>query len=234
LEREVTHLVDIRIDVQAMLSWARSIGIGSADIGYIVHSTICAAYGQFRPQPFRHFEDGRTIRVLGYCAVSADSLASERKAVAEPAVSAAVISELSKEMPSEWTEGARYAFTVRVAPIVQKDRKQIDAYLRSPEGSTRDEVYLIWLGRRMSDAAEIIEAKLESFSLETVSRRPVSADEAGRRPLGKRFTIPSALISGVVGIKNGGAFAKLVADGIGRHGAFGYGALLLRPSKPTA
>jgi CRISPR system Cascade subunit CasE len=234
LERDVTHLVDIRIDVQAMLSWARSIGIGSADIGYIVHSTVCAAYGQFRPQPFRHFEDGKTIRVLGYCAVSADSLASERKAVAEPAVSAAVISELSKEMPSEWSEGARYAFTVRVSPIVQKDKKQIDAYLRSPEGSTRDEVYLNWLGRRMSDAAEIIEAKLESFSLETVSRRPMAANEDGRRPLGKRFTIPSALISGVVSVKDGEAFARAIANGIGRHAAFGYGALLLRPSKPAA
>lgn len=231
----MTHLVDVRIDTASMFSWARSIGIGSADVGYLVHSLLCAAYGEYRMQPFRHFEEGATIRVLGYCCVPAEHLSSERRAVAEPAVSAAIRSELSKEMPADWLPGARYSFTVRVSPIVQiaRTRKQVDAFLRAPEGASRDDVYIDWLDKRMANAVELLDAKLEAFSIETVSRRAATTNDGGKRPLGKRFSIPSATVSGTLTIKDSDAFSALIARGVGRHVAFGYGALMLRPSKPT-
>lgn len=228
----MTHLVDIRIQTEKMFSWARGIGISTADTGYIIHSLICAAYGQFRMQPFRHFNDGPQIRILGYSCVSAEELAGERKAVAEPIVSAAVLSETSKEMPTSWTEGAKYAFATKVSPTVQIERKAIDPFLRAPEGSSRDEVYLNWLNRRTGGAISIISAKMDAFSLIKVSRRSVQKNEIGKRPLGRKFTIPDVTISGVLSVSNPDAFAKLISRGIGKHTGFGFGAMLLRPSKP--
>ncbi|MTH95642.1 type I-E CRISPR-associated protein Cas6/Cse3/CasE [Roseibium sp. RKSG952] len=228
----MTHLVDIRIQTKSMFSWAQDIGIGSADIGYIVHSLICAAYGRFRMQPFRHFEEGDRIRVLGYSSVSAEELTNERAAVAQPAVSAAILSELSKEMPSAWAEGASYSFQVKAAPIVQVENRTVDAFRRAPKGSTRDEVYLKWFARKTVDAASILNAKLDAFSLETVSRRPAQKNEEGKRPLGKQFTIPAATISGILSVANSDEFLKLISRGIGRHTGFGFGAVLLRPAKP--
>ena len=227
----MTHLVDIRIDTRNMFAWARSIGIGSADLGYLVHSLVCAAYGNLRLQPFRHTEEGRTVRVLGYSAVPADVMRTERRAVAEPAVDCCFLSEMSKEMPDSWQVGSRYSFSVRVAPIVQYEGKQLDASFRAPEGSAREDVYLSWLERRMESGATIVQATMDSFSLERVARRGDAPDGTSRRKLGKAFTIPSVVVSGTLEVLDGDGFAYLIARGIGRHAAFGYGALMLRPSK---
>lgn len=230
----MTHLVDVRIDGRAMYSWAKTIGLIAADQGYIVHSLICAAYGSHRMQPFRIYPDHNSgqIRLLGYCAVPAADLSAERQAVAEPLVSAAFVSEVSKEMPGAWKEGAKFAFNLTVSPVVtiSRTRKEVDAFLRAPEGSSREEVYFEWLKKRFDGKAEITQLTMKAFSLEKVARRQ-AADENGKRPIGKTFVIPRAEFDGVLTVTNGEVFKNLFLTAIGKHGAFGYGALLLRPAK---
>lgn len=230
----MTHLIDVRINGRAMYTWAKAIGLIGADQGYIVHSLICAAYGSHRMQPFRMYNDQNSgqVRLLGYCAASAEELIAERQAVAEPLVSTAFLSEVSKEMPSAWKVGSNFTFNLLVSPVVtiSGTRKQVDAFMQAQEGSTREDVYADWLKKRLDGKAEIKELSLKAFSLEKVARRQV-ADENGNRPLGKTFTIPRAEFDGVLAVTDGDAFSALFQNSIGKHGAFGYGAILLRPTK---
>ena len=230
----MTHLIDVRIDGRAMYSWAKAIGLIGADQGYIVHSLICAAYGSHRMQPFRMYNDQNSsqVRLLGYCAASAAELIAERQAVAEPLVSAGFLSEVSKELPSTWKVGSTFSFNLLVSPVItiSGTRKQVDAFMRAPAGSTRDAVYAEWLKKRFDGKADIKQLTLKSFSLEKVARREM-ADENGKRPLGRTFTIPRAEFEGVISVVDSDAFESLFQNSIGKHGAFGYGAVLLRPTK---
>ncbi|WP_083761830.1 type I-E CRISPR-associated protein Cas6/Cse3/CasE [Alkalilimnicola ehrlichii MLHE-1] len=53
----------------------------------------------------------------------------------------------------------------------------------------------------------------------------------GRTPTGKtRLVRPDALVTGRLTVRDPDTFATLVARGVGRHRAFGFGMLLLRPA----
>ena len=69
-------------------------------------------------------------------------------------------------------------------------------------------------------------AQLDGFRL-TSSLRKGSA-VVGRRPA-QRVTGPDALFSGELTVHDPEGFAALIARGVGRHRAFGFGMLLLRP-----
>ena len=71
-------------------------------------------------------------------------------------------------------------------------------------------------------------ARLEDFTLDGFAnvRLLRKAEGAGRRD----FQRPQALLGGILQVQDGDAFHTLLARGIGRHRAFGYGMLLLRPA----
>jgi len=46
----------------------------------------------------------------------------------------------------------------------------------------------------------------------------------------KKLERPQALLKGVLTVKESNTFNRLLARGIGRHRAFGYGMLLLKPA----
>ena len=88
---------------------------------------------------------------------------------------------------------------------------------------TREEVYAQWLGdqldRRRGAELEPGEAKLVSFQRTRAFRKPHSRYSEG----------PDAVMRGNLTITDPVAFAQLLAKGIGRHRAYGFGMLLLRP-----
>lgn len=65
--------------------------------------------------------------------------------------------------------------------------------------------------------------QLEGFRIVRLLRK---AEGAGRRD----FLAPQAKLGGILTVQDGTAFQTLLARGIGRHRAFGYGMLLLRPA----
>lgn len=230
----MTHMVDVRIDIKNMYDWAKKIGILGSDDGYIVHSLVCAAYGSKRPQPFRIYPDmaAGQVRLLGYATSSADELAAERISVAEPLVSNAFVSEVSKEMPSNWSAGSRFTFNLLVSPVVtsRTTGKEVDAFVTDVTGSDRSTVYKNWLQKRLSGRADLEYFSLKSFKIVKVARRS-TPDANGKRRLGSSFHVPSAEIDGVLTVKDPALFTELFKHSIGKHGAFGFGALMLRPSK---
>ena len=98
---------------------------------------------------------------------------------------------------------------------------------------TRGEVYGDWLRRQFSDAAELEHATLEAFRLTRTFRRDRSRDLRLIPPSSTKMKgaagHPDATFTGTLTVRDADAFAALLARGVGRHRAFGFGMLLLRP-----
>jgi len=226
-----THLVEIRIDPAAVRKWGRHIGISAADDDYLIHSVFCAAYGDLRPKPFVIKPGGRSMRVLGYCPVDAGRLTEARRIGAEPEVSVCFESEMSKEMPETWRVGQRLHFELRVAPTRQKANRggEVDAMVLAEPGQSRDEVYATWLKSRTEKACEMTVLQMTSYARCQVRRRSHTSN-GDRRVLNSGFYLPDVTFKGAITVTDPEAFAELVRSGIGRHKAFGFGALLVRPA----
>lgn len=162
-----------------------------------------------------------------------------------------------KEMPGRWREGRRLAFDVRIRPVRRLSKRlegwsrqgqrvqllgqpvhaynkgaEVDAFLiarmrQYPDGPpeqesddlSREHVYCTWLEQRLEAAAAIHREKTRMTHFE---RRIAHWKR-------KRIEGPDAIFHGELTITEGANFAELLGKGVGRHKAFGYGMLLLRP-----
>ena len=129
-----------------------------------------------------------------------------------------------------------------------KAAQEMDAYLAACERAgpreegapalEREPVYVDWLARAFDAAAAIERTEVRQFR-RVRSRRarhssptPREGDEQSAAPLGRaQVEGPDALMAGTLTIRDPAAFAALLARGVGRHAAFGYGMLLLYPPR---
>jgi CRISPR system Cascade subunit CasE len=88
---------------------------------------------------------------------------------------------------------------------------------------TREDAYVAWLAKRLEGAAVLQDAGLRQFRRSRVRRSSHGAPGRGR------VEGPDALIAGTLAVADPAAFHALLARGIGRHAAFGYGMLVLSP-----
>ena len=84
---------------------------------------------------------------------------------------------------------------------------------------TREEVYHAWLERQFEQAAQLRSARMERFRFVSHYRRGIKV----------KLDRPQALFRGVLELRQSDAFNTLLSRGLGRHRAFGYGMLLLKP-----
>ncbi|MEO0323671.1 MAG: type I-E CRISPR-associated protein Cas6/Cse3/CasE [Myxococcota bacterium] len=121
------------------------------------------------------------------------------------------------------------AFELAVEPLDDDD----------PRAPTRAHAYAEWLAERVAPAAELErtgdEALLRRFRRTRVLRGRSAAEERsgkgsakGRGHRGRGIEQPEALMVGTLRVMDRPAFAALLARGVGRHRAFGFGMLLLR------
>ena len=237
------HMVRADLSVRAFHRWAGSRGLISRsafDEGFAMHCLLVESFGDLAPKPFRVIipRDNRHLPgvVYGYCQATADALRQAAAAYADP-LQAKVLPASgidSKAMPRVWESGRRFGFEVLIRPIVrhargsemagrERDAFQVEAE-RHPKGGrvrSREEVYKDWLHQRLERyRVRLDAAKLKSFQrVRTVRRLRAHATEG-----------PSALMQGTLTITDEAAFAELVARGVGRHRAYGYGMMLLRPA----
>ena len=192
------------------------------------------------PRPFRAIfpRGGSRGCLYGYGVAGADDLREAAEAYADPLQCRIIPPESidSKLMPAEWTAGKRLGFEVRVRPIVRRTDKadtrpgkEWDAFQleaeQHPKGEmarSREEVYADWLRKQFEGrgGATLESATLSSFQRTRAIRKPHSRYSEG----------PDALMRGTLEITDGPTFAKLLAGGVGRHRAYGFGMLLLRPA----
>ncbi len=253
------HLVQIPLRLDALARWARERGWAGGrpgagfDEGRAIHHLLSESFGPrtvscFRLLAARPQSEGNLYL---YSPSSADALRVAAESCAWPEHLAVLhLSRLvGKAMPETWLAGQRLGFDLRTRPVrrllqdLQGPRgsmargAEIDAYLvealrRHPalangmarEDRTREAVYLDWLQERLLGVAKIDRSSCR------LARYYQARTMRGQRGL----TGPDATIHGTLAVSDPERFASVLQRGIGRHRAYGYGMLLLRPAgKPV-
>jgi CRISPR system Cascade subunit CasE len=238
------HMVQLSPDMPRFIRWAEQHRLLHQrledDLGYALHALLRAAFDTLTPSPFAFLRRAqRAPTLLAYSPHSGAALREQAAAFAEPDVVVAIGLEgmAEKQMPTRFAAGRRLGFTVRARPTVRVDRNgdrdrtcERDAFLAAiasvakGDGPTRGEVYQAWLAQRLATGGARIEhVVLDAFRLSTTLRR-----DATRRL--HAFRGPEAEFSGVLNVTEPDRFTALLSDGVGRHRAFGFGMLLLKPA----
>ena len=251
------HLIHAPFDMRRFNRWAGNRGLirhGSFDAGYAFHVLLSAMFGKGVLQPFRLFASERrtTAALYGY----ADSDEAELRITADAVAPPDCLDVLdpqrmrSKPMPSHFERGRRLGFDLRLRPVRRLRRdlsdsqlgrslsrgREVDAFRlevirRFPSGwsepdltaaakagVTRQSVYAEWLSERFGDAVAVEQCRLVAFNRTRAVRGDNGAPEG-----------PAATVHGTLAVSNEEAFAAVLRSGVGRHRAYGYGMLLLRP-----
>lgn len=236
------HMIDLTLSMPQLITHAESQGRNhnrDEDLGYALHGWLTEVLGNKAPKPFRLMDQrDERLRVLGYAGEDFESLRHHIEQFASP-VAARVVDWprcASKDMSGiVWQTGQKLGFEVRLCPVVRGKAGERDAFLASlPEGQApaeqgRADVYHDWLVKRLNEAVELdsLSFALKSFRLTSVWRQGRKA--GGVRP-GRQMSRPDALVTGQFTIRDPDLFPDLLSSGIGRHKAFGYGMLLIRPA----
>lgn len=238
------HLVRAGLDRRRLFDLARTrrLPARDVDLGYLVHCTLKGLFGELAPQPFSVDDRHAELTLLGYSAEPAEPLMEHARAFADPLLWSTITGGIvvSKPMPEAFPADRRLGFAVRVCPVVRKSaagdhhRKgaEVDAFLsrcwEAGDGVPvdREAVYREWLGERLATggAARLVSARMIGFQRE----RAVRSTHL-EKPRVRTIERPDARFAGELIVDDSSAFQKLLIRGIGRHRAFGFGMLLLRP-----
>jgi CRISPR system Cascade subunit CasE len=241
------HLLRFDPDVARVAAWFSAEGLtprDQEDEGYGWHALFTAAFGRdLAPKPFRVLtRRGRSTQVLAYAQVDAAALRACGSDFADPKLMAALgVDTLASKLMPTFVKGRRLGFSARVRPIVRTDRegnraksRELDAFvaakLAAALGQAPDKagVYAEWARKRLDQSGVNVESlHIDGLESSDVLRR--GRDRAnGSRPLA-RIPGHAVTVAGTLRIADPDVFAALLARGLGRHRAFGYGMLLLSP-----
>lgn len=255
------HMISLPLDVRAFWQWSAIRGYAADEGRALHHLlTEAFGKGSTRPFRLMMAPRAHSATLYAYSQLDEETLCQTARETGTPDVlKLADPGRLAvKAMPGNWRERRRLAFDVRIRPVrrlvkplegwsragrrnelsgeplPQAFRKgaEIDAFLvdrlrRFPEGEpegiispTREETYRTWLDERLRPAAELDPqcTRMVRFNRATAERQA-------------RIEGPDATLHGELTITDGAAFSKLLASGLGRHTAYGYGMLLLRPAR---
>lgn len=241
-------MLQMRPDMPKLIRWAKAQNLlpqDNGDLGYVLHALLSANFHDLAPKPFAlQITSKDAVLLLAYATHDAAALTAQAMTFALPEAIAAIgLATLqSKPMPPSFAVGRSLGFTVRVRPTIRTDKdgnrnrtREIDAFLaaieNTPEnpGILRADVYREWLTKRLTEGGCNPQP---SLVLSTLQRTPIFRRNQDRRirRLGGPQGGPDATYSGVITVTDPEKFHALLTRGIGRHRAFGFGMLLLRPA----
>ena len=236
------HLVEIPLLLKRLHQWAagRELGVrGEFDEGLALHHLLGEVFGPGALQPFRLLvtPQGEKGTLYAYARQTADELRTAAMAVAGPTEREVLPLARLRSCPrplETWQEGQRLGFDLRARPVVRllkpidgpdgsfRKGAEVDAFLpqaqREGETCSREAVYLDWLEARLQGTASV---ERETTRLAAFRRRRVQRG-------GRWIEGPEAVFHGTLSVLDTAGFARLLACGVGRHRAYGYGMLLLR------
>jgi CRISPR system Cascade subunit CasE len=243
------HMVQLVLEPRWLAAWTRSAGLPGDDEGYLVHAALRAAFGVLAPQPFAVMggDAARPLKVLGYGAADEAALRAALDAPREPLLAKGIdCADIhSKAMPNRFRAGTSFGFDTRTCPIVRMRRddgkpRELDAFVHATLGVDRDQVvsretvYADWLRTKLIDGgAETTAVRVHRLDQAPLVRRCGGSarrlwrTEDGRRVMARR---PDVTFRGTLRVVDPDRFVTLLARGVGRHRAFGFGMLLLRPA----
>lgn len=237
------QMIECHLDQTALLRFLRAQGLDDPrhgpDLGYGVHAWLKAAFGDLAPRPWRLLTDRkRPARVLGYADAPAEALIGRLCDFSDPAVQSVCPPEgiAGKAMP-QWTAGRELGFELLCCPVGRKagQKTEKDLFLLKADNAPGDKldraaIYGDWARERLETggAAQIERLWLDGF-------RRVRQQRKRQAPPGERTVChlerPEAVMAGVLRVGDPQVFERLLARGVGRHRAFGYGMLLLKPPR---
>ena len=255
-EAATLQMVRAEVNVRDFQRWMGVRRLQDPD--HAMHCLLTECFGDLAPKPFRLIvpRGGSTGCLYGYGQSGADDLREEADICADPLQSRIIPASTidSKPMPSEWRGGKRLGFEVRIRPVVRLKKhtsrippevqrsfkegglrpgKECDAFLYKAIGHpekggmkrTREQVYAEWLSDQLARIGgatlDVERTKLMAFQRTRAFREARTRYSEG----------PDAVMRGILTVTCSDAFANLLARGIGRHRAYGYGMLLLRPAR---
>ena len=229
------HLVATEVDRGRLHRYAGRRGMmpGVFDEGFALHCMLGENIGPGLLQPFRLIYPQRsaTATLYAYSELNGEDIVARAASVSEPEVAEMISGLKSKPMPASWTKGQTFGFEVKLRPvrrshseagrIVERDAFVNNARCDPAREISRSDVYAAWLVDRFDKAVSFdAQPTLRSFQRVRVVRR--RGDRRG-------IEGPDVVMRGVLRVEVPLSFAQLLAKGIGRHRAYGYGMLLLRP-----
>jgi CRISPR system Cascade subunit CasE len=241
------NLLHLQPDPRRLAMWAARNHLldRSGDLGYAFHGLLQAAFGPGAPGVYRYFDADRGL--LGYTVMRREELMrAAEQAPSDVAAALGLGTTQSRDglsvrpFPTTWSAGRVLGFECRVRPVIREaaTRNERDAFLTAVEKSDgaelhREQVYSSWLTAHVArqTGAEILDVQMTAFKLLDVMRRTQKVSSAAggeRRP--RTVGGPDAMLTGHLRVTEPEGFAALLRRGIGRHRAFGFGMLLLKPA----
>ena len=250
-ENSSLQMIKAAVSVRDFQRWMGQKRLQDSD--HAMHCLLAECFGSdLAPKPFRLIlPRGCSEGTLyGYGQADAAALRELAALYADPDQSRIIPTDRldSKAMPAAWQAGQRLGFEVRIRPIVRRRKsdtagtgklREWDAFQwegeQLPSGGkmtrSREEVYRDWLRRELAGTGKegVGGAELESAALRSFQRT-----RAARKLRARPSEGPDAVMQGNLVITDPEEFANLLARGVGRHRAYGYGMLLLRPVRSPA
>ena len=244
------HLVQVplRPDKLVGLARTRALPLRDVDEGYLCHCLVRELWQDRAPAPFVLRPRGRILEMWGYSRSDAGALVEDARAFGEPSL-LATIADLdgiaSKEMP-RFQPGRRVGFVLRACPVVRLSQArdghgagaELDAFLAQclkagPDVAvSREQVYRDWLAARVNHpmtGASLERTRVAGFSREQLIRRTHGSERKATR-----LERPDVRFDGDLAVVDGERFNDWIARGVGRHRAFGFGAVLWVPPGTTS
>lgn len=236
------HMIQLALSARQLLGLSRALRLPShlADMGYLAHCAMREAFAELAPAPFVITrESGDEVWIQGYSYGEWEQLLAYAQGVAPIDAYARCLMEkgASKPLPERFPDGVRLGFELRACPVKRRThggrQQEVDAYQAAcwsdplAPAPVREVVYETWLRDRFErlEALELIDAQVSAFALRPLCRRTGKRGQ-GRRA--RRLMRPDVVFRGVVEVRDGTQVAALLAHGIGRHKAFGFGMLRVR------
>jgi CRISPR system Cascade subunit CasE len=243
---ERLHLVKVPLRAEKLIAVARGRGLPVREIdeGYLAHVVMRELWQDKAPSPFVVRGGGRDLEVWGYSRSDATTLIDHAAAFGDPSLLEAV-GELhavaSKSMPL-FVRGRQLGFVLRACPIVRlagaknghRAGAEVDAFLArcfaAGKGTavSREEVYREWLVKTMSRPA-VTGVSVTRAGVAGLSREPLVRQTHEQTRSAHRLERPDVRFEGEMVVEDGDRLLTYLGHGVGRHRAFGFGALMLTP-----
>jgi CRISPR system Cascade subunit CasE len=224
------------------------------DEGRALHHLLVESFGAGVLTPFRLMVAPRSTQAHVYAYSRSDQAALRDAAQSYALPEVAAVCDWTqldaKPLPESWRTGRRIGFEIRIKPVsriasslpnasgaafakgAELDAFLIEALRRFPQsageheqqmtraGRSRQAVYVDWLAERLKGAVTLeSDVRLAHFLRRRAARKNFAPEG------------PDATLQGNLVIVDPARFQELLAKGVGRHKAYGFGMLLLRPPR---
>lgn len=246
MPNQMLHLVKVPLRPDKLVAVAKRRGIRVRDLddGYLVHCLLTELWQDDAPAPFVLRGNGRTLDAWGYSRADAKALVDHARAFGDPTTVDTldgIDAVASKEVPT-LEKGRRVGFLARVCPVARLSKAtnghragaEVDVFLSKCFSATpdarlsREAVYCEWFSDRVSDVAAT-GARVSHVRVAGMARTRIVRRTHGSTREAKALERPDVHMEGDLIIEDGAAFIGFLARGVGRHRAFGFGALMVVP-----